>query len=120
MFVRLVATGSSRSQRRKSSSVLAHGFFHRTLLLPALEIQGLRKKQRQDTGQHCQLPAPAVKARLGELWTGFVCADGCYALRFVNYIEFRPSCLAIAAGIACCVYECDSQTHQRHNLPTDL
>lgn len=82
-----VATCSSRSQWQKSSSMLANSFFPQDA---ALEIQDLRKKQRQDTGQHWQLPVPAVKARLRELWTGFVCADGCCALQFVNCIKFPP------------------------------
>lgn len=115
-----VATCPSRSQWQKSSSVLANSFFHKTWLLAALEFHGLRKKQTQDRGQHGELPAPTVKARRGEL--RFVCADGCCALQFVNCIEFPPAPrrLTIADAVPCCVYECDSQTHQRHNLPTDL
>lgn len=47
-----------------------------------------------------KLPAPAVKARLGELWTGFVCADGCCALQFVNCIEFPTTTPALPSLLA--------------------
>lgn len=81
---------SARSQWEKSGSVLENcGFFclfvvffffliyigifslfHEMPPLCALGIQGLKQKQKgqENTGQPC----PAVWARLGELWPGFV------------------------------------------------
>lgn len=32
----------------------------------------MKNQKRQARGQHWQPPAPAAKARLGELWAGFV------------------------------------------------
>lgn len=85
-----VSRWSFRSQWDKSSSVFANNFFRWTLHLPALELQGLKNRQGQDRGQYWHLPTPAVKDSLGKLATGFVCADGCCALLFVNCIKFSP------------------------------
>lgn len=99
---------------------LQTAFFHWTLLLPALEIQGLREKQRQDTGQHWQLPAAAVTAGLGDLWDEFslhwwMLCTAAFELYQIPLLTFASS-----AGTGCYVYESDSQTHQKHNLPADL
>lgn len=116
-----VATCASRSQWQKSSSVLANSFLHRRLLLPTLGIQGWRRKQsrgRTEGSITSCLPCWGSQAwravdRVGLCWW-MLCPAVCELYRI------PPSCLAITAVIACCVYEWDSQTHQRRNLPADL